>query len=87
MACWSTHPPSTFAGEGVTVEIDDAWGRVVFERAGVSVRVNLGDEDWKVAIPVGFKLSLMSERVERSGDGLRLGPFSVAVLEVEANHG
>ena len=79
--------PRDPAGEGVTVEIDDAWGRIVFERAGVSVRVNLGDEVWKVAIPVGFKLSLMSERVERSGDGLRLGPLSVAVLEGEANHG
>jgi maltooligosyltrehalose trehalohydrolase len=79
--------PRDPAGGGVMVEIDDALRRIVFEREGVSVRVNLGEEDWNVTIPDGFKLAAASERIDRSRGGLRLPPSSVVVLETEGNDG
>ena len=60
-------------GEGVQVEIDDVLGRIVFEREGVIVRVNLGGEDWNDPVPPGFSCVLS-------------GP-SVTVLEREGNDG
>jgi maltooligosyltrehalose trehalohydrolase len=79
--------PRDPAGEGVIVEIDDALRRIVFEREGVNVRVNLGHEDWSVTVPAGFKVALASERIVRSDAGLRLPPFSVAVLESDVTDG
>jgi maltooligosyltrehalose trehalohydrolase len=55
--------PADPAGEGVRVEIDEPLGRVVFEREGVSVRLNLGAEDWNIPIPAGFRPLLASPRV------------------------
>ena len=79
--------PRDPAGEGVMVEIDDALRRIVFEREGVSVRVNLGEEDWNLTIPSGFKLAAASEGIDRSRGGLRLPPSGVAVLEGEGDDG
>jgi len=54
--------PADPAGEGVRVHIDDALGRVVFEREGVIVRVNLG-EAGNEPVPAGFKAPLSRPRV------------------------
>jgi hypothetical protein len=54
------------------VEIDDALGRIVFEREGVNVRVNLGEQEWDEPAPAGFKCSLSAPRVtvyERESTG------------------
>jgi maltooligosyltrehalose trehalohydrolase len=80
-------PGDAAGAPGVMVEIDDALGRIVFEREGVSVRVNLGEEDWNVVIPVGFKLALASDLVDPSRGTLRLPPLSVVVLESGGNVG
>jgi maltooligosyltrehalose trehalohydrolase len=50
-------------GEGVTVEIDDALRRIVFERKGVIVRVNLGEQEWDAPDPPEFKCALSAPRV------------------------
>jgi maltooligosyltrehalose trehalohydrolase len=55
----STNP----VGEGVTVQIDDALGRVVFERKGVIVRVNLGGQEWDEPDPPGFRCAMSAPRV------------------------
>jgi hypothetical protein len=63
------------------VEIDDALGRIVFEREGVRVRVNLGEQDWNVPVPDGFRMALASPGVAPTEIGLCVPPASVAVLE------
>ena len=68
------------AGEGVRVEIDDALGRIVFEREGVSVRVNLGEETWDSPMPQRLTLLLASHTGMALGEVLRLPPCSVAVF-------
>jgi maltooligosyltrehalose trehalohydrolase len=74
--------PREPAGEGVHVEIDDALRRIVFERDGVSVRVNLGDQDWEFPIPRGWALLMASDRaISAIKDSLCLAPSSVVVLE------
>jgi maltooligosyltrehalose trehalohydrolase len=74
--------PRNPVGEGVRVEIDDALGRIVFEREGVSVRVNLGDSDWEFPIPQGFALLMASHpTTDPAGDSVRVPPSSVAILE------
>ena len=55
--------PRDPAGEGLRVEIDDALRRVVFEREGVIVRVNLGGEEWDEPDPPGFRCVLSAPRV------------------------
>jgi hypothetical protein len=50
-------------GEGVTVQIDDALGRIVFERKGVILRVNLGGQEWDEPDPPGFRCALSAPRV------------------------
>jgi len=80
--------PRDPVGEGVRVEIDDALGRIVFEREGVSVRVNLGDQDWEFPIPGGFSLLMASQPVTgAAGSSVRLPPSSVAVLEADSAGG
>ena len=71
-------------GEGVRVEIDDALRRIVFEREGVSVRVNLGTEAWELPMPKGFTVELASHHGMALGEILRLPPRSVAVLKAAA---
>ncbi len=69
-------------GTGVRVEIDDARRHIVFEREGVSVRVNLGDEEWESPITGELTLHLASdESVRAEGGRLVLPGRSVAVLE------
>jgi maltooligosyltrehalose trehalohydrolase len=72
-------------GEGVRVEIDDALGRIVFEREGVSVHVNLGSETWDSPMPHGFTVALASHRGMALGETLRLPPRSVVVLKAGAD--
>jgi maltooligosyltrehalose trehalohydrolase len=73
--------PSDAVSKGVTVEIDDALGRIVFEREAVSVRVNLGEGDWNVAVPDGFRAAFASPGVAPTEAGLCVPPSSVVVLE------
>jgi maltooligosyltrehalose trehalohydrolase len=46
------------APEGVRVDVDDVSRRIVFEREGVIVRVNLGAQEWNEPAPAGFKATL-----------------------------
>lgn len=74
--------PRDPVGEGVRVEIDDPLRRIVFEREGVSVRVNLGDEVWEFRIPEGFTLLMASHPAnDAAADSVRVPPSSVAILE------
>ena len=48
------------APEGVRVDIGAASGRIVFEREGVIVRVNLGEDEWNEPVAAGFRPVLVS---------------------------
>ncbi len=68
------------AGEGTSVQIDDALRRIVFEREGVRVLVNLGEAEWEVDIADHFELCLTSG--EPATDGRVTVPArGVAVFE------
>lgn len=70
-------------GEGIRVLVDDDRRRLVFERDGISVRVNLGASDWHSVIAAGDRLVMASDHAIRSGDNsICLPPSSVVILEV-----
>jgi maltooligosyltrehalose trehalohydrolase len=74
--------PRDPVAEGVRVEIDDALRRIVFEREGVSVRVNLADQDWEFRTPQGLTLLMASDpTTDPAGDTVRLAPSGVVIFE------
>jgi maltooligosyltrehalose trehalohydrolase len=77
--------PQDQAGEGVHVEVDDDLRRIVFERDEISLRVNLGESDWRLEVPEGMTFLMASDAAIRpSGQMLCLPPPSVAILEIES---
>lgn len=74
--------PREGAGAGIRVQVDDDARRLVFERDGISVRVNMGEADWHSAISSDEHL-LMSSRPEIRpiSDTICLPPSSVVILE------
>jgi maltooligosyltrehalose trehalohydrolase len=75
--------PQDQAGEGVHVEVDDDLRRIVFERDEISLRVNLGESDWRLEVPEGMTFLMASDAAIRpSGQMLCLPPPSVAILEI-----
>ncbi len=75
--------PQDQAGEGIHVEVDDDLRRIVFERDEISLRVNLGESDWRLEVPEGMTLLMVSDAAIRpSGQMLCLPPSSVAILEI-----
>jgi maltooligosyltrehalose trehalohydrolase len=74
--------PRDPAGEGVSVEIDDALGRIMFEREGVRVLVNLGEAGWEAALPAGLVPLMTSDPpVDRDAGRVVVPPRGVVVLE------
>jgi maltooligosyltrehalose trehalohydrolase len=75
-------------GEGVRVELDDRERRLVFDRDGVSVWVNLGDADWHPSVPADRRLVMASEPgVRIVGGSISLPPCSLAILELTRSRG
>jgi maltooligosyltrehalose trehalohydrolase len=76
-------PPGP-VGEGVLVEVDPELGRIEFARDVISVRVNLGQDDWRLPLPEGAQLLLASDpTIAPNDDGtLCLPASSVAILEI-----
>jgi maltooligosyltrehalose trehalohydrolase len=70
------------AGAGIRVRVDDDARRLVFERDGISVRVNLGEGDWHSPISGADRLLMSSHReIRMSGDSICLPPSSVVILD------
>ena len=69
------------AGNGVDVDVDEERRRIAFERDGISVRVNLGETDWELAIPPGMELLMASDPSDgASPDLLCVPPSGVTIL-------
>ena len=70
-------------GEGVHVEVDDDLRRIIFERDGISVRVNLGSSGWEIPLPQGGQVLMASDPgIIASGGRLCLPPSSVTIFEI-----
>jgi maltooligosyltrehalose trehalohydrolase len=67
---------------GVHTEVDDDARRIVFERDGISVRVNLGKGDWCSPIRRGVQVLMASDtKIRKSPTSIWLPPSSVVILE------
>jgi hypothetical protein len=54
----------------------------VFERDGISVRVNLGESDWNSPISDADRLLMSSgPEIRTSGDSVCLPPSSIVILQ------
>jgi maltooligosyltrehalose trehalohydrolase len=70
---------------GIHAEVDDDARRIVFERDGISVRVNLGKGDWFSPIPGGVQVLMASDtKIRKSAGSIWLPPSSVVILETPA---
>ena len=73
--------------EGVRVRVDDQARRLVFERGGISVRVNLGEGDWLSPISEGDRILMASRAdIRPSAGSICLPPSSVVILETPNSH-
>ena len=77
-------PAGARAGEGVDVMVDERARRVSFSRPGVSVDVNLGDDDWTVVPPAGSRLAMCSRHVATCDGGVSIPPLGTAIFETES---
>lgn len=67
---------------GVHVEIDDHSRHLVFERDPIRVLVNLGDDEWRPAIPAGARMLLASDgRINPASGRVRVPPSGVLIFE------
>lgn len=75
-------PPSRDeVGQGVRVEVDEGRGRIAFERAGVSIRVNLGRGGWRFPVPPGMELLMTSDStILPVADEVCVPPSGVVIL-------
>ncbi|MHB8587401.1 MAG: malto-oligosyltrehalose trehalohydrolase [Candidatus Dormibacteraceae bacterium] len=74
--------PRGSAGEGVRVEVDAEARTLVFERDGISVRVNLGERDWVSPTSDGDRLLMTSEAsIRPNGGSVCVPPSSIVILE------
>jgi maltooligosyltrehalose trehalohydrolase len=70
---------------GIHTEVDDDLRTIVFERDGISVRVNLGKADWISSISEGDRVLMSSvSQIKTSAGSIRLPPSSVVILETPA---
>jgi maltooligosyltrehalose trehalohydrolase len=80
--------PADSVGEGVAVGVDDELSRIEFARDAISVRVNLGQNDWQLPLPEEMQLLMASDpSIRPSGGMLCLSPSSVAILGIPNAHG
>jgi maltooligosyltrehalose trehalohydrolase len=80
--------PADSVGEGVAVGVDDELSRIEFARDAISVRVNLGQNDWQLPLPEEMQLLMASDpSIRPSGGMLCLPPSSVAILGIPNAHG
>jgi maltooligosyltrehalose trehalohydrolase len=67
---------------GWRVEVEGEGGRLTARRGGISVCVNLGVTEWRMAPAPGARVVLASEPgIAGGGEGIRLPPSSVAIVE------
>lgn len=67
---------------GIHTEVDEDSRTIVFERDGVSVRVNLGKADWLSSISAGDRVVMSSvSQIKTSAGSICLPPSSVVILE------
>ena len=70
---------------GIHTEIDGDLRTIVFERDGISVRVNLGKADWFSSITEGDRVLMASvSQIKTSAGSICLPPSSVVILETAA---
>jgi maltooligosyltrehalose trehalohydrolase len=70
---------------GIHTEVDDDLRTIVFERDGISVRVNLGKADWFSSISEGDRVLMASfSQIRTSAGSICLPPSSVVILETPA---
>ncbi len=70
---------------GIHTEVDEDLRTIVFERDGISVRVNLGKADWISSISEGDRVLMSSvSQIKTSAGSIRLPPSSVVILETPA---
>jgi maltooligosyltrehalose trehalohydrolase len=70
---------------GIHTEVDDDLRTIVFERDGISVRVNLGKADWISSISAGDRVLMSSvSQIKTSAGSICLPPSSVVILETPA---
>jgi maltooligosyltrehalose trehalohydrolase len=75
--------PREASGAGIRVQVDQDARRLVFEREGISVRVNLGEGDWHSPIADADRVLMSSDpEIKTSGDSVCLPPSSVVILQV-----
>jgi maltooligosyltrehalose trehalohydrolase len=66
----------------IRVQVDEDARRLVFERDGISVRVNLGESDWNSTISGADRLLMSSDpEIRTGGDSVCLPPSSVVILQ------
>ena len=67
---------------GIHAEVDDDLRTIVFERDGISVRVNLGKAEWISSISEGDRVLMSSvSQIKTSARSICLPPSSVVILE------
>ena len=67
---------------GIHTEVDDDLRTIVFQRDGISVRVNLGKADWISSISEGDRVLMSStSEINASAGSICLPPSSVVILE------
>ena len=67
---------------GIRADVDDDLRTIVFERDGISVRVNLGKADWISSISEGDRVLMSSvSQIKTSARSICLPPSSVVILE------
>lgn len=79
---------SPSAGEDVRAEVDEKARRVLYERDGITVAVNLGEADWLLGLDAGGRVVMASAGSVMSGEqAIRLSPLSVVILERKHDDG
>ena len=67
---------------GIHTEVDDELRTIVFERDGISVRVNLGKADWISLVSAGDRVLMSSvSQIRTNAGSICLPPSSVVILE------
>ena len=76
------------AGEDVRAEVDEKARRVLYERDGITVAVNLGEADWLLGLDACGRVVMASAGSVMSGEqAIRLSPLSVVILERKHDDG